>query len=124
MTFRWMAAAAGCALAGTVALAGCGTARPGQASQSPSATGTAAPAAAPASRAASGGRCQAALASRGQAAGAQSALTGVEFVSPQQGWVVGGDRILATSDGGAHWRTQDRGHLDLTSVDFINASDG
>jgi hypothetical protein len=123
MTIRWMAAAAGCALlAGTVALAGCGTARPGQASLSPSAAGTAA---APASRASSGGgHCQAALASRRQAAGVQHALTGVEFVSPEQGWVVGGDRILATSDGGAHWQMQDRGKLDLLSVDFINASDG
>jgi photosystem II stability/assembly factor-like uncharacterized protein len=125
MTIRWMAAAAGCALlAGTAALAGCGSVRPGQASTSGSAAGTAAPASAPASRAAGGGQCQAALASRGQSAGAQFALTGVEFVSPQQGWVVGGDRILATRDGGAHWRVQDRGQLDLTSVDFINASDG
>jgi len=118
MTIRWRAAAAGCVLlVGTVALAGCGTTRAGQGSLP-------APASVPASRAASGGQCQAALARRGQSAGAQSALTAVEFVSPQQGWVVGGDRILATSDGGAHWRVQDRGHLDLTSVDFINGSDG
>jgi hypothetical protein len=58
------------------------------------------------------------------APGANPGLTGVQFVSPQQGWVVGGDRILATSDGGGHWRIQDRGKLGLTSVDFINASDG
>jgi photosynthesis system II assembly factor YCF48-like protein len=56
--------------------------------------------------------------------GATPGLTGVQFVSPQQGWAVGGDRILATSDGGAHWQIQDRGKLRLSSVDFINASDG
>ncbi|HEV3290759.1 MAG TPA: YCF48-related protein [Streptosporangiaceae bacterium] len=126
MTIRWTAAAAGCALlAGAALLAGCGTARPGQAGNSPSAAVTTTQAAAPASPAASsGGQCQAALAKRSQPAGAQHTLTGVEFVSPQQGWVVGGDRILATSDGGAHWQIQDRGNLDLTSVDFINAADG
>jgi hypothetical protein len=58
------------------------------------------------------------------AAGTTAGLTGVQFVSPRQGWVVGGDRILATGDGGGHWRVQDRGKLGLTSLDFINASDG
>ncbi len=48
----------------------------------------------------------------------------MEFVSPEHGWAVGGDRILATSDGGAHWRVQDRGRLDLTSVGFVNTRDG
>ncbi len=126
MTTSWMAAAAGCALlAGTVAVAGCGTARAGQAGLSPWAAGTVTSAPALAGQdAGHGGQCQSALASRGQAAGAQHALTGVEFISPEQGWVVGGDRILATSDGGAHWRIQDRGRLDLASVDFVNARDG
>ncbi|HEY3883443.1 MAG TPA: YCF48-related protein [Trebonia sp.] len=51
-------------------------------------------------------------------------LTGLQFVSPAQGWAVGQDAILATSDGGAHWRAQLTGRLNLTSVDFISARDG
>lgn len=52
------------------------------------------------------------------------ALTGLEFVSAAQGWAVGQDTILATSDGGAHWTAQLSGPLNLTSVDFISARDG
>jgi len=52
------------------------------------------------------------------------ALTGLEFVSVADGWAVGQDEILATSDGGAHWRQQLAGQLNLTSVDFISAADG
>ena len=52
------------------------------------------------------------------------ALTGLEFVSPTQGWAVGQHTILATSDGGAHWTAQRSGNLNLTSVDFISARDG
>jgi hypothetical protein len=51
-------------------------------------------------------------------------LTGVQFVSPSQGWVVGRHVILATSDGGATWTAQDRGDLNLVSVDFISAEVG
>ncbi|HTR91994.1 MAG TPA: YCF48-related protein [Trebonia sp.] len=51
-------------------------------------------------------------------------LTGVEFVSPSQGWAVGQGAILATTDGGADWAPQLTGRLDLTAVDFVNASDG
>jgi photosystem II stability/assembly factor-like uncharacterized protein len=51
-------------------------------------------------------------------------LTGVQFVSPSHGWAVGRGAILATADGGAHWRVQLAGRLDLTAVDFINTSDG
>ena len=52
------------------------------------------------------------------------ALTGLEFISPTQGWAVGQNTILATSDGGTHWTAQLSGKLNLTSVDFINARDG
>jgi photosystem II stability/assembly factor-like uncharacterized protein len=58
------------------------------------------------------------------AAIAAGTLTGLEFVSPAQGWAVGQDVILATSDGGAHWTTQRSGPLNLTSVDFVSAQDG
>jgi Photosynthesis system II assembly factor YCF48 len=51
-------------------------------------------------------------------------LTGVQFVSAARGWVVGQGKILATADGGRHWRAQYRGQLNLTSVDFVNKRAG
>jgi photosystem II stability/assembly factor-like uncharacterized protein len=54
----------------------------------------------------------------------RDALSGVQFVSHSQGWVVGRHVILATSDGGATWTAQDRGELNLVSVDFISAEAG
>ena len=51
-------------------------------------------------------------------------LTDVEFVSAAQGWVVGQDKILATTDSGRHWTVQDSGQLNLTSVDFIGNGAG
>jgi photosystem II stability/assembly factor-like uncharacterized protein len=51
-------------------------------------------------------------------------LSGIQFVSPVRGWVVGQREILATSDGGRRWTVQDTGSLNLTSVDFISAQDG
>jgi len=53
-----------------------------------------------------------------------SELTGVEFVSPSQGWAVGQGVILATTDGGLRWARQLAGRLNLTAVDFISAADG
>jgi photosystem II stability/assembly factor-like uncharacterized protein len=53
-----------------------------------------------------------------------SELTGIEFVSPSQGWAVGQGAILATTDGGAHWTPQLTGRHNLTEVDFVNAADG
>lgn len=52
------------------------------------------------------------------------ALTGVQFVSQRQGWLVGLDRILFTRDGGRRWTVQDHGRLQLTSVDFTDAWHG
>lgn len=57
-------------------------------------------------------------------AAAAGVLTGVEFVSPTQGWAVGQNAIMATTDGGSHWTTQLSGKLNLTSVDFVTARDG
>jgi len=51
-------------------------------------------------------------------------FSGVQFVSPRRGWVVGVDQILSTADGGARWIVQDRGGLELTSVDFVSARRG
>ena len=52
------------------------------------------------------------------------ALTGIQFVSPTQGWAVGQEEILATTDGGQRWRAQLRGQLNLTSVDFVSGQVG
>jgi Photosynthesis system II assembly factor YCF48 len=57
-------------------------------------------------------------------AGSPGELFATQFVSATQGWVVGQDAILATTDGGAHWTTQLSGQLNLTSVDFVNGQDG
>ena len=51
-------------------------------------------------------------------------LTGIQFVSAVRGWAVSQDQILATTDGGRHWRVQRRGQLNLASVDFISAEVG
>ncbi len=49
----------------------------------------------------------------------------MQFVSASQGWAVGQDVILATTDGGAQWRVQlSGGGLNLTAVDFVNGQDG
>jgi Photosynthesis system II assembly factor YCF48 len=125
MGMRWITALVGCVL-----LAGCAASTPGQAGGPVSTpTVTAAPTTADTSTpdgtsaSAAAAHCRAAP-DRGQAAGSQPTLTGIQFVSPQLGWAVGGDRILATTDGGAHWRVQVAGALGLTSLDFINGSDG
>lgn len=50
-------------------------------------------------------------------------LAAVQFVSASTGWVVGGSRIFATGDGGAHWVTQRRAHnADYSSINAIDAS--
>lgn len=127
MRIRWLAAAAGCMVLAPV-LAGCasaGTGPGGAPAVSSVATATATPFASISARGTPGppAPCPSS-GSRQRQPGRGTALTGVQFVSAQQGWVVGGDRILATGDGGAHWQIQDRGRLGLSSVDFINASDG
>ena len=43
-------------------------------------------------------RCPAAFQSQ-----AVGYFNGIQFVSPERGWVVGQREILATTDGGAHW---------------------
>jgi photosystem II stability/assembly factor-like uncharacterized protein len=127
--------------AASLVAAGCGTttlqATGGQAA--PSTQGSGAPtgasaAATPASPAtgSAGASTQAAGTSTPGSAcqGAQPApvaagsLTGLEFVSADQGWAVGQDTILATTDGGAHWTPQLSGKLNLTSVDFVSGGDG
>ena len=51
-------------------------------------------------------------------------LAAVQFVSSEQGWVVGAGRILATDDGGHTWQVQYRGSADLLGVDFVDADHG
>lgn len=52
------------------------------------------------------------------------ALTGIQFISASRGWVVGLNRILATSDGGQYWTVQELGKLRLVSVDFVDDQHG
>ena len=105
------ASAAQTATSATSASAAAGRATPG----------ATAPGTISASPAGSGGSgCQGAPAQPLEPAG----LTGIQFVSAGQGWAVGQDVILATTDGGAHWRVQRSGRLNLTAVDFVNGQDG
>lgn len=126
----------------SVAVAGCGsgTLQPAGGQASSSATTSLSPAASaratvatPSARVSSpqGGEAAPSPSAAGTACtGAQAAtvgagaLSGLEFISASQGWAVGQDTILTTSDGGAHWTAQLSGKLNLTSVDFINGQDG
>ena len=51
-------------------------------------------------------------------------LAAVQFVSSEQGWVVGAGRILATDDAGHTWQVQYRGSANLLGVDFVDADHG
>jgi photosystem II stability/assembly factor-like uncharacterized protein len=124
-------------------VAGCGTgslaAGGGQTTSSSTPAGPASATAAPASAAAStAGATPSSSAAPGSAASASPASagcagpvqtsggggSGLEFVSPTQGWAVAQGKILATTDGGAHWQVQLSGRFTLGSVDFISAEDG
>jgi len=43
---------------------------------------------------------------------------------PQQGWVVGAGRILATEDAGKNWQVQYQGSAKLFGVDFVDVDHG
>jgi photosystem II stability/assembly factor-like uncharacterized protein len=52
---------------------------------------------------------------------APHALDAVQFVSGTTGWVAGADRVLATTDGGAHWSMQRSApRADYSEVDAID----
>ncbi len=110
MRRRWLVL-----VCGAIMLAGCGG------TSSPGATGSATPGRTSAARTSA-----APASSRCTAAPAPSAgyLTGIQFVSAAQGWAVGQDMILATTDGGQNWTVQRSGQLGLTSVDFISSQVG
>ena len=123
----------------SVVVAGCGTATVQSAGSQPASSASSAASSAAPSPAASSASANASAsgtaAGTGQAGASCSpaasaatvqagALTGLEFVSPTQGWAVGQNTILATSDGGTHWAPQLSGKLNLTSVDFVSARDG
>ena len=123
---------AGCGAGGTPAGGGATTpasaapAATTAAASSPAPTGTATSAAAAPGAATPGAATSGGAVCYSQAAEAlqPGTLTGVQFVSADQGWAVGQDVILATADGGAHWRVQRSGGLNLTAVDFVNGQDG
>ena len=121
---------AGCATAGSTATSGPGR---GAATSPPAASAATSPAgasssaastASPASASAGTTSGQAACAAGSAVPPSSGAIAGLQFVSATQGWAVGAGGILATADGGAHWRSQLSGSRDLTSVDFVNAADG
>lgn len=56
--------------------------------------------------------------------GGWPSLDGVQFVSSQQGWVVGAGRILATTDGGHTWKTQLLTSEAFQAVDFVSPTTG
>jgi len=117
---------------GAIVLAGCGRA------PAPSAAGSATPGRAPSGLPSSPGQAgertgwpAGSLVAAGRGCPAQPVpsfpagfLTGIQFVSAARGWAVSQDQILATSDGGQHWRVQRSGQLNLTSVDFISGTVG
>jgi photosystem II stability/assembly factor-like uncharacterized protein len=105
--------------AGTSSAAG---SNPATLTPGPSATASSSPASA-ATPAAKAGNCPAMTPPYATSYG-PSVLPGLEFISADQGWAVGQNKILTTADGGAHWQVQLSGALDLTSVDFINTQDG
>lgn len=51
-------------------------------------------------------------------------LGAIAFVDTQHGWAGGRGGILATTDGGKTWRTQLSGHVNITTLDFIDANTG
>jgi len=116
------------ALAGLLLLTGCGSASPGASSPGASATQPTASTSPSSLPTPSASGTTAANCRRPPYYSADyfgsNALTGVEFVSADQGWVVGAREILATTNGGASWTIQDKGALDLESVDFISSQVG
>ncbi len=58
--------------------------------------------------------------------GAPKYLSGVDFVTPRNGWITGvDDTLLHTTDGGAHWTSAGTpSNCDLWSVDFIDGGHG
>jgi photosystem II stability/assembly factor-like uncharacterized protein len=51
-------------------------------------------------------------------------LYSVAFASPAHGWVGGNGMIFATVDGGAHWKQQFTGHLNVYAMTFIDEQRG
>ena len=119
----------------SVVVAGCATGTAAATAGQPASSAASATSAAPAATSSAPSPAASGTAAAGQAGASCSpatsaatvqagALTGLEFVSAAQGWAVGQNTILATSDGGTHWTAQLSGKLNLTSVDFISARDG
>jgi photosystem II stability/assembly factor-like uncharacterized protein len=106
-------------------LAGCTSATP-LGAPSPSAPGvaTSLPTGSVAAGQAGGRRCPVAQGRPDLGSLDPGAMNGVQFVSASRGWVVGLNQILATNDGGQHWTVQDRGRLNLVSVDFVDNRHG
>jgi len=51
-------------------------------------------------------------------------LDAVDFVNPQTGWAGGNGIVLATSDGGKHWKQQYKGNQTVLQLDFLSSNLG
>jgi photosystem II stability/assembly factor-like uncharacterized protein len=113
---------------------GCGSSRPQASGASPSASRSDSHSPERAPSPTPSASCGTPAASEGAAAtqagdsgrSAQETLNAVQFVGSAEGWVVGSDRILHTTDGGQHWVTQylTSRKAGLATVDFTDASHG
>jgi hypothetical protein len=114
--------------------AGCGMSRPADSGQSHTASRSASQSPERSSSPAPNPSCGTSNGSGGAAASqaadsggpAKPTLNAVQFVGSSDGWVVGSNRILHTTDGGQHWITQylTSDAAGLATVDFTDASHG
>ena len=91
-------AVAAAALVALVAVAGCGSSKPGSVPSS-----TAPPAAVTAGASATAATSSPASAPPGMQAAGAVGVQDVSFVSAGQGWALGGGELVTTTDGGARW---------------------
>jgi photosystem II stability/assembly factor-like uncharacterized protein len=111
------------ALLAALALAAAGCASAAQPAANPSSSRSAPASSNPSPSPSCGGS---APPSQSPPAGQQPGLSAIQFVSPSEGWAVGSGRILHTTDGGRHWRTQfvTSAAGQLRTVDFTDARHG
>jgi hypothetical protein len=57
-------------------------------------------------------------------AGQRAQLSSIDFADALHGWVVGASTVLATADGGAHWRALPEPCAPVRFVHFFSPSDG
>jgi len=135
---RGAAASALAVLAVAGPVAGCAAASSSGSAATPGAAASSAAAGTPSTTPSSPGAAKTPASAASCAAGAGSssgsgsgaaqaeapALTAVQFVDSDHGWVAGAGRVMATDNGGASWSRQYTGKADLAQVDFIDGDHG